>query len=88
MRVKMLVDIAGHWADAEGHLREWAAHNHEMDVPEEVGRELVRLGHAIEVVVPALVESAVLTVEAVVTPPAPPVEPPPPVVEPAQEPQA
>lgn len=88
MRVKMLVDIAGHWVDTEGALRDWVGHGHEMDVPREVGADLVRLGHAVEVAL-GLDRDPEPAVEAPVPPPLPlvPDAPVPPAAGPAPDPR-
>ncbi len=50
MRVKMLVDLTGHWAGADGVHHEWPPHGTEVEVPDDMGADVVRTGYAVEVV--------------------------------------
>lgn len=50
MRIRVTGDVSGCWFDSEGVQHEVQAGT-EVDLPDEVAEELVRLGTAVEVVV-------------------------------------
>ncbi len=52
MRIRMLVDLVGHWAGADGTHHEWPPHGDELELEDWMGAEVVRQGHGVEVQAP------------------------------------